>query len=305
MRARLLSVSTVFLLLLLGLSAGCSPRKYVASRVANVLSSGGEIFATDDDPDLVRDAAPFALKAEEYVLREKPSHKGLLASLCRGFTQYASAFVWQDAVEEENREAATAGKERAKHLFLRAKEYGLRGLEAAHPGFREQLQSDPQAAVAMAEERDVPLLFWAASSWSLAISTSGGDPHLLADLPRCESLMRRALALQEDYDHGAIHEYFIAFEGGRPEAMGGSQDLARRHFDRAMELAGGRKISPLVTFAETVSVRSQNRQEFLTLLSRALTFDARKEAPEFRLANLIAQRRARWLEGRVDEFFLE
>jgi predicted anti-sigma-YlaC factor YlaD len=301
----LLSVSTVFFLLLLGLSGGCSPRKYVTSRVANALSSGGEIFATDDDPDLVRDAAPFALKAEEYVLREKPDHKGLLASLCRGFTQYASAFVWQDAVEEENRKAATAGKERAKHLFLRAKEYGLRGLEAAHPGFRERLQSDPKAAVAMTEEKDVPLLFWAAAAWSLAISTSGGDPHLIADLPRCESLMRRALALQEDYDHGSIHEYFVAFEGGRPEAMGGSLDKANRHFERAMELGGGRKISPLVTYAETVSVRSQNRQEFLSFLSRALAFDARKEAPEFRLANLIAQRRARWLEGRVDELFLE
>ncbi len=87
--------------------------------------------------------------------------------------------------------------------------------------------------------------------------------------------------------------------------MGGSLDKAMRHFDRSMELGGGRKISPLVTYAETVSVRTQNRGEFLTLLSRALAFDARKEAPEFRLANIIAQRRARWLEGRVDELFLE
>ncbi len=87
--------------------------------------------------------------------------------------------------------------------------------------------------------------------------------------------------------------------------MGGSLDKAREHFGRAMELGGGRKISPLVTFAETVSVRTQNRKEFLELLSRALAFDARTEAPEFRLANLLAQRKARWLEGRVDELFLE
>ncbi|MDH3382444.1 MAG: TRAP transporter TatT component family protein, partial [Deltaproteobacteria bacterium] len=134
---------------------------------------------------------------------------------------------------------------------------------------------------------------------------SGGDPHMLADLPRVESLMRRALALQEDYDQGAIHEYFVAFEGGRPEAMGGSLDEARRHFARAMELGGGQRISPLVTFAETVSVRTQNRGEFLTLLSRALAFDARIKAPEFRLANLLAQRKANWLLGRVDDLFLE
>jgi predicted anti-sigma-YlaC factor YlaD len=60
-----------------------------------------------------------------------------------------------------------------------------------------------------------------------------------------------------------------------------------------------------VTLAETVSVRAQDRKEFLELLDRALAFDARGEAPEFRLANLVAQRKARWLKGRVDDLFLE
>jgi predicted anti-sigma-YlaC factor YlaD len=273
--------------------------------VADGISAGGEAFATDDDPELVREAVPFALKAEEALLEQQPDHRGLLASLCRGFTQYATAFVWQDAVEENDPERAAAGKERARRLLQRAKEYGMRGLEVAHPGFHKLLFADPREAAAMAEKVDVPLLFWTAASWSLQISLSGGDPYMLADLPRCESLMRRALALQEDYDHGAIHEYFLAFEGGRPEAMGGSLAEAKRHFERSMELGGGRKISPLVTFAETVSVRTQNREEFLMLLSRALAFDARGEAPEFRLANLLAQRKARWLEGMVDELFLE
>jgi predicted anti-sigma-YlaC factor YlaD len=295
----------VFVLLVAVFSGGCSPRTYIVHRVANVMSSGGHIFAADDDPELVREAVPFALKAEEYVLSQEPGHKALLGSLSQGFTQYATAFVWQDAVEEEKREAAATGKERARRLLQRAKEYGMRGLEVAHSGFHKRLFADPMEAAAMAEKEDVPLLFWTAASWSLEISLSGGDPHMLADLPRCESLMRRALELQEDYGQGAIHEYFVAFEGGRPEAMGGSLDKAMRHFDRSMELGGGRKISPLVTYAETVSVRTQNREEFLTLLSRALAFDARKKAPEFRLANLIAQRKARWLEGRVDELFLE
>ena len=299
------AVKAAFALLLLVSSVGCSPRAYVLGRVADGLSAGGEVFASDDDPELVREAVPFALKAEEALLEQQPDHRGLLASLCRGFTQYAAAFVWQDAVEEEDGKRAAVGKERARRLFLRAKEYGLRGLETTHPGFRDRIDANPETAAAMAGEEDVPLLFWTAASWSLAISTSGGDPSLLADLPRVETLMRRALALQEDYDQGAIHEYFVAFEGGRPEAMGGSLDEARRHFARAMELGGGQRISPLVTFAETVSVRTQNRGEFLTLLSRALAFDARIKAPEFRLANLLAQRKANWLLGRVDDLFLE
>jgi len=286
-------------------SGGCSPRTYVLHKVADAVSSGGEGFATDDDPELVRDSVPFALKAMESLLAEQPHHRGLLTSLARGFTQYAAAFVWEDAAEASDPEVSRAGRERARRLYLRAREYGLRGLSAGRPGFREEFAADPVKAAAKADREDVPLLFWTGVSWSLAISTAQDDLEMLVDLPRCEALMRRALALQEDFDGGAIHEYFIAFEGGRPEAMGGSAERARRHFERAMEISRGRKVSPLVTLAETVSVRAQDRKEFLDLLDRALDFDARKEAPEYRLANLVAQRKARWLKGRADELFLE
>ena len=300
---RALAISTALLLALL--AGGCSPRTYALHKVADAVSSDGERFAADDDPELVRDSIPFALKAMESLLSGQPEHIGLLTSLARGFTQYSAAFVWQDAVEAADPEISLRGRERARRLYMRAREYGLRGLSAGHPRFREEFAADPVKAAAMTGPEDVPLLFWTGVSCSLAISTAQDDPEMLADLPRCESLMRRALALREDFDGGAIHEYFIAFEGGRSEAMGGSPARARRHFDRAMEISRGEKVSPLVTLAESVSVRTQNRKEFLELLDRALSFDARGHAPENRLSNLVAQRKARWLKGRADEMFLE
>jgi predicted anti-sigma-YlaC factor YlaD len=286
-------------------AAGCSPRTYVLNKVADAVSSDGEGFATDDDPELVRDSIPFALKAMESLLSGQPDHRGLLTSLSRGFTQYAAAFVWQEAAETSDPETSRAGKERARRLYLRGKEYGMRGLSAGRPGFREEFAADPAKALAAMGAEEVPLLFWTGVSWSLAVSTAQDNPEMLADLPRCEALMRRAMALKEDFDGGAIHEYFIAFEGGRPEAMGGSIKRARSHFARAMEISRGDKVSPLVTLAETVAVRTQDRGEFLALLDEALGFDARRKAPEYRLANLVAQRKARWLKGRVDELFLE
>jgi len=293
-----------FLFLAAGLS-GCSPRTYLLVRVSDAVSSGGGMFATDDDPELVRDAAPFALKATESLLSEQPDHRGLLATLSRGFTLYSAAFVLQEAAEAADPAVSREGRDRARRLFLRARDYGLRGLSVGREGFRDAIAADPVKGSGLATSDDVPLLFWTGVSWSLALSLSQDDPGMLADLPRCEALMRRVLALREDFDGGAAHEYFIAFEGGRPEAMGGSPERARRHFERAMELSRGRKVSPLVTYAETVSVRRQDRKEFLEMLDRALAYDARKGAPEYRLANLVAQRKARWLKGRVDELFLE
>jgi predicted anti-sigma-YlaC factor YlaD len=292
-------------LLLAAWLSGCSPRAVVIHTAADAFASTGESFATDGDPELVREAAPFALKAMESFLAETPENRGLLTALSGGFTQYAAAFVWQDAVESPDPESAEAGKDRARRLYLRARDYGLRGLEAAHPGFREALAKDPAEALSQAGPADVSLLYWTAASWTLAIASSGMAPALLADLPLCEALMRRALSLDEGFGAGAIHEYFIAYEGGRPEAMGSSVERARFHLERAMAFAEGKRVSPLVTMAETVSVRTQDKTEFLALLDRALAFDALREAPEFRLANLVAQRRARWLKERADELFLD
>src|SRR5713101_3513397 len=121
--------------LLLGLaSSGCSIRRYALNQAADALAASGATFASDDDPDLIKAAAPFSLKLMENLLAENPRHPGLLAAAVSGFTQYAYAFVQQDADEAEPRDlaAAEALRGRARRLYLRAKGYGLRGLEVKH-----------------------------------------------------------------------------------------------------------------------------------------------------------------------------
>ncbi|HEX2720139.1 MAG TPA: TRAP transporter TatT component family protein, partial [Candidatus Deferrimicrobium sp.] len=138
----------------------CSPRSYVVSRMADAVSSGGDVFARDDDPELVRDAVPFALKAMESLLASSPDHKGLLTALSKGFTQYAIAFVRQDAEEARDPATRREGMERTRRLLLRAREYGVRGLSVGRQGFSTGLFADPPAAAARIDAGDVPLLYW-------------------------------------------------------------------------------------------------------------------------------------------------
>jgi predicted anti-sigma-YlaC factor YlaD len=87
---------------------------------------------------------------------------------------------------------------------------------------------------------------------------------------------------------------------------GGSSDPAARsqkHFDRAVELSGSKMAGPFVSFAESVCVQRQDVTEFKSLLEHALSIDA-DEKPEWRLANLVLQRRARWLLAHTDDLFL-
>lgn len=278
------------------------------NQLANALAAGGDTYASDDDPELVAAALPFGLKTMESLLTEAPAHAGLLLAASSGFTQYAFAFVQceADLVEARDLARATVLRARARRLYARALRYGFRGLEARHPGFEKGLRDDAlrDATLAKTTKADVPVLYWTGAAWGAAISLSKEDAELTADQGLAEALERRALELDETFGKGSIHDFFIAFDGGRPPAAGGSFERARKHFERAVALSGGKRAAPFVSFAETVSVGTQNRAEFEELLKRALAIDP-GAVPELRLANTVSQRRAAWLLARADELFLE
>lgn len=285
---------------------GCSAKRLAVGALGDALAGAGAVYARDDDPELVRDALPFALKAIEGLLEESPNHQGLLLAAASGFTQYSHAFVAAEAdyLEDRDPERAAELRHRALGLFRRALHYGLRGLETSHPGFGASLRRDAAAALAQVRVEEVPLLYWTAAAWGSAIQLGVGDAELTADLGLAASLMERALALDEAFGRGAIHDFFIAYDGGRPAAAGGSAERARGHLEAALRLSGSGRAAPLVTFAETVAVAAQDKAEFRRCLEAALAVDADGE-PDQRLANRIAQKRARWLLGRADRLFLE
>src|SRR5262245_11993020 len=100
---------TIFLL-----GSGCSVRKFAVRKIGDAVASIGTTCASDDDPQLVRDAVPFSLKLIESLLAETPEHRGLLLAASRGFTQYAYAFVQEDADETEGRDLSAATQMRAR-----------------------------------------------------------------------------------------------------------------------------------------------------------------------------------------------
>ena len=293
--------------ILLLLATGCaSPRKMAINMVGDALAGTGTTFASDPDPELVKEAVPFGLKLMEALLAETPEHKELLLAASSGFTQYAYAFVQPEAdkIEDEDFDAAEATRDRARKLYLRARDYGLRSLEVRHEGISGLILTDPATAVAMADKKDVPNLYWTAAAWGAAISLGLDDPELIADMPSMEAMIDRALELDEDYEGGAIHTFLVTFEMIRQGAEGEPADRSRKHFKRAVQLSGGQQAGPYVALAEAVSVETQNKKEFNELLETALAVDV-DARPEWRLLNIIMQRRAQWLLGRTEDLFLE
>ena len=286
--------------------AGCSIERYATGKVADALSATGGTFASDEDVELIREASPFGLKLMENVLESQPEHQELLTALSRGFVQYTFAFVAEDAdaVEAESVERAEALHERARKLYLRGREYGLRALEVCRPGFRAALLRDPRAAAAMLEKRAIEPLYWTAAAWGASLALSKDRPDAVADQPALEALLDRALALDERFGDGGLHALLVAYEPSRIGGERGADERARAHFERAVELSHGLAAGPYVALAESVSVARQDRREFLALLEKALAIDV-DAAPDRRVENLVQQGRARRLVARVDELFLE
>jgi predicted anti-sigma-YlaC factor YlaD len=245
----------------------------------------------------------------EGLLEEDPRHERLLLALASGFTQYAFAFVAADAEAADLKgdlAAARTGRDRARRLLLRARDYGLRALDQRQKGLSARLHPGAELAQTLhglEDKKIVPLLYWTAAAWSLAISAGKGDMALVAELPVPVAMMERALALDEGWSEGALHEYFLALDPGRTAAEGGGVEQAKRHYERALALSKNRKLGPHVSYAEGVLVKTQDRAAFTRLLEEVLRADPAAEKAH-RLENVLAQRRARLLLDHADDLFL-
>lgn len=283
------------------LISGCSVKRMAANAVGDAVSGGGGVWSSDNDPDLVREALPFALKTNESLLEAVPQHEGLLESTAFGFTAYAFLLQQEaDRLEAKDRAESRRLHTRASNLYLRGRDYALEGLDLRYPGFTQGLRTDRDATLARTKKRDIPLLYWAGAAWAGALGAAKANTRLMVEFPTAGALVQRALALDPTWDEGAAHEFLITYEASRP---GGSLAAARAHYQSALELSGGKRASVYLALAESVSVQEQNLKEFRRLLKAARDVDA-DAVEELRLVNTIAQRRAVWLRTQIPDLFL-
>jgi len=279
------------------------------NQVANALTSqtSGTVFSGDDDPELVGDALPFAIKLYESLMVANPNHLGLKLKTGSLYIMYANAFLQTPALmlPESDFKMQEFNYKRAKKLYLRGRDIVLSALEHKYSGFKQNLQKKLFAqALTATSKKDVPLLYWAGAGWLGAYAIDPFDMDLGMTMPAAAALMNRVLVLEENYAAGAIHEFYVLYYGSLPEYMGGSLQKAREHFNKAIAISSGKSSTPYIALATTVSVKEQNLDEFQSLLKQALAIDPNID-PENRLLNILNQRKALWLLEHADDFFLE
>ncbi|MCC6747822.1 MAG: hypothetical protein IT371_09205 [Deltaproteobacteria bacterium] len=299
-------VATLALLGLAG-SAGCSFQRMALDQTATILKKGMPAFEREGDYELAAAALPPNVKMIEGFLQTGPDSEDLLLMAAQAFTSYAMVVLedrWESA--EEDSPAAEELRLRAKNTYLRGYRYGLQLLELRHPGITQVVEKgrEPEllAALAKMEPEDAVGLFWTGMPLGSAINLGRDDVQLISRLPKVKALVRRAVELDEAYYHAGSHMVLGAMKGSTAKMLGGEPEEARKHFERALSLTGRRFLLIHVMYATTLAVQLQDKALYKKLLDEVVHADLSID-PDQKLANVVAQRRARRALAKIDEMF--
>lgn len=265
------------------MAAGCSSLGRVAG---NTLESA---ILNQDDPELVESGLPAYLLLLDGLISQRPDNTALISAGAQTFALYGSRF---------------ASTERAVTLTAKARRYGERAICLAHEPACRWKDADYTRFVAELEGVDkkaIGPLYSYAVSWLSNLDATSEDWTAVAELPWVEAALERALALDETYENGALHGYLGILNSLRPPALGGKPDVARAHFERAIELSGGRDLSIKVEYARRYARLVFDQELHDRLLTEVL--NAPVDAPLYTLFNVLAKQEAQTLLATSKEYF--
>jgi len=265
------------------LAAGCS---IIGKRAADTLST---VVLDQSDPELVASGLPAYLLFVDGLIAQHPDNVNLLSAGAQMFALYGSRF---------------ATGEQAVTLTAKARRYGERAICLSYKpacswsGIEYDKLVHELAGVS---GKQIGPLYSYAVGWLSNLQATSADWGSVADLPWVEAVLERALALDETYEQGAIHGYLGILGSLRPPALGGKPDEARAHFERAIELSGGKDLSIKVEYSRRYARLVFDQELHDRLLTDVLNSPV--EAHKYTLFNVLAKKEAEGLLATSKEYF--
>lgn len=271
---------------------GCSITQLTIGATSGIIEGSFEAMNRETDLQIAAQAIPADLKLLDGLLTEAPDNKNLLLLGAQGYVSYALGFVEDSSVT------------RASLFYARARDYGLRILNE-NDEFKKSSEGNLdhfKQAMAGFRKDDVPAVFWTANAWGNYINLNRDDVDALSDLPKVETMMNFVLKHDESYFYGGAHLFFGTIRASLPAMFGGDTASARVHFDKAIQLSGGKFLMAYYYYARSYAVMTQDKELFESLLHKVI--DAPENLlPEQNLANEIAKAKAEELLKHEGDYF--
>jgi len=278
----------LLLLLISTLMSGCSA---LMSRATGGMAANlSAAILNQSDPETVRDGVPAYLLMLDSFVAGAPEDVAMLSAAAELYAAYGVVFV--------------DDPERAKRLTRRSWDYGQRALCNANAdtcGMAKLHLREMQPILDTLDKEDSAPLYTFGLSWLAYIQAHSDEADALTRLPQATVVMLRTRELDPDYRPGQVEMYLAVLNTIRPPALGGDFTAGRAHYERAIELTGGRDLSVQVKFARYYARPLYDRELHDQVLQQVLMADPVE--PSLTLSNTLAQREARILLSNADEYF--
>jgi hypothetical protein len=269
---------------------GCSA--VVSSTTSRLANSLANALVNQNDPETVRQGAPAYLVLIDGLIADDPNNSDVLLAGAQLYSSYASAFV--------------EDPERAKRLALKGRDYAWQGLcasERSTCGIWTEPYEVFESTVRSLGIKQVPAMFNTAAAWAIWIQVNRQDWNAIADKARVDAMIRRVVDLDSTYRDGEPYVYLGVLDTLLPEAMGGHPEQGRQHFERAVELSGGRNLMAKVLLASQYARLTFDRELHDRLCTEVIEADP--VAPRLTLSNTLAQEEAQRLYDDSEDYFGE
>lgn len=274
--------------LILVMLSGC------ATLISNATSSFADNLSAavmnQDDPETARAAIPSYMVLIDSMIEGNPDDASMLSAAATLYASYGAVFADDEA--------------RAKRLTRKAREYALKAMCQEYDdacGWRAKNYDDFVASLGGVSDKHADLLYTYGFATLAYLRAHSDDWNSLAELPQIEALFNYYLAIAGDDVTPATHTYIGILLTLRPPALGGKPDEARDHFERAIELSGGRDLTAKVEYARSYAKLLYERELHDRLLNEVIAADPYEDG--LTLGNVLAKDDALVLLAEADDYF--
>ena len=207
-----------------------------------------------------------------------------------------------DRILDDDYNLGVKKSQEAYIVFSDAKKVGNSILIISYPKLDSWLSGETDLQFKI---NDVSDLYWLAAAYGGAIKSSRGNPFDVVKLPVVKKLLITAIALDPKWGKGALYSAMMSYTSSRPDLFGDALiDSVSSFYAKALIASDSLDASLFVSYAELIDKKFQDRDAFEQKLDIVLNMDVEKDK-DFRLSNIIAQERAKWLLSKTDEIFFE
>ena len=261
-----------------------------ACSIGNLPSNLSRSMMNQEDPELVRTAAPAYLLMLDALVATYPDDETFLIPAAKLYGAYAGIF--------SNNEAQT------RRMANRSKVYALRALCEEEEDLCEVLDHSIEEILVELDDLDedeLNIVYTLASSWASWIQANSSDWDAIAQLPKVKVLFKWVLSYDMDYDRGTAQAYMGVLESQLPPSLGGRPDLAKMHFENAIRASNGRHLMAKVLYAQQYARLIYEQELHDRLLNEVIQADHIAEG--LTLINQLAKQQAEVLLAESAEYF--